>query len=92
MNDIDIHLAGSILPANPLWREFTVEFYKWLSGKPQPLETIPYRLMPGGLERIHLDGLNLLANGRVDHPPEHTEVAEEWLRPISGEKLVYRVL
>ena len=45
--------------------------------------------MPGGLDRIVLDGFALLGTGM----PETRKVvgAEPWMKPVSGEKLVYRI-
>lgn len=49
--------------------------------------------MPGGLERIVLDGFVLIGSGKVADRVSslrHSE-SREWMNPISAEKLVYRV-
>jgi len=84
-----------VTAANPPWRAFSVEFFKFLSsGSPTdplrfPIEPVPIRLMPGGLDRIVPDAFALLGTGM----PETRKVvgAEPWMKPVSGEKLVYRV-
>ena len=47
--------------------------------------------MPGGLERVPLDGFVLLGGGDIQSRSGKKEDLEEHMRPISGEKLVYRV-
>ncbi|TCD64946.1 hypothetical protein EIP91_003404 [Steccherinum ochraceum] len=92
----EISYFGHPIPADLKWREFTVAFYKWLSSFKDRLPIAPNvpRVMPGGLERIVQDGFRLLStpetNMVVDRPVE-TKATEPWLRPVSGEKLVYRV-
>ncbi|TCD60170.1 hypothetical protein EIP91_010617 [Steccherinum ochraceum] len=94
----EISYFGDTLPANPQWREFTVAFFKWLSS-PKDRFTIspnPVRLMPGGLERIVQDGFRLLSTPEtnfIGERPVEPEAhgAEPWLKPVSGEKLVYRI-
>jgi hypothetical protein len=82
------------MPADPTWRAFSVEFFRFLSaGSPAnpsrfPIESVPIRLMPGGLDRIVPDAFTLLGTG----VQQRTGVdGEPWMKPISGEKLVYRV-
>ncbi|KAF4622235.1 hypothetical protein D9613_009386 [Agrocybe pediades] len=93
----EIKYNNEILPASPSWREFTVAFFKFLSaGSPIdlsvfPISANPIRLMPGGLERIVSDGFSLLGYGKVSDRPSHSDVEEEWMKPISGEKLVYSI-
>ncbi len=86
---------GGTIPASPSWRALTVEFFKFLSSASPtdrsrfPIEPIPTRLMPGGLERIVPDAIALLGSGKV---VDRIHVGNEpWLKPISGEKLVYHV-
>ncbi|CAG7558817.1 unnamed protein product [Fusarium equiseti] len=91
---VEVGYNGSVLPANPDAHKFAKEFYAFLngagpSGKAR-LEANPVRLMPGGLERVVPDGFALLGSGSVS---QRTRLArtEDYMRPISGEKLVYRV-
>ncbi|KAI1141112.1 GroES-like protein [Hypoxylon sp. FL0543] len=89
---VEIGYNGLTIPANPRARNFTVEFYRFLESGYARGETIlepnPIRIMPGGLDRIVPDGFTLLgslygsergASGRM----------EDYMRPISMEKLVY---
>ncbi|KAH8100360.1 chaperonin 10-like protein [Cristinia sonorae] len=90
----DIIYNNELIPADPSWREFTVEFYRWLSSSTDrfPISPNPVRLMPGGLGRIVADGFTLLGSAKViDRPMDaNTHGSEPWMKPISGEKLVYR--
>lgn len=50
--------------------------------------------MPGGLERIVPDAFTLIGSGKVaDRVLREPEFGSEpWMKPISAEKLVYRVV
>ncbi|TCD63119.1 hypothetical protein EIP91_005991 [Steccherinum ochraceum] len=93
----ELHYYGMTIPADPEWRAFTVAFYKWLSSFKErlPIAPNPVRLMPGGLERIVPDGFALLSSPETnlvaDRAVEQVDSSKPWMRPISGEKLVYRV-
>ena len=85
-----------MLPPDLTWRAVTVEYYKYLSkGSPTdpskfPIEPNPVRLMPGGLEKMVHDGFELLGWDKVvGRDPVVRD--EPWMKPISGEKLVYHV-
>jgi hypothetical protein len=83
-----------VLPASPDAHSFAKEFYKFLS-KPLPsgraqLEPNPVRLMPGGLEKVVPDGFSLLGSGSVSERAKSAR-DEEYMRPISAEKLVYTI-
>lgn len=87
-------MIGVIFPASPEARVFATKFFNFLStaaadGKVK-LEPNPVRLMPGGLERIVPDGFTLLGSGLVSKRPD-TSRTEDYMRPISGEKIVYRI-
>ncbi|KAG6812073.1 hypothetical protein H0H92_004539 [Tricholoma furcatifolium] len=87
----EILYNGGKIPANPPWRAFTVEFYKWLSANSSqlPIQHIQPRLMPGGLYNIVKHAFPLLGYGKlIDR--DHRD-SGGFLRPISGEKLVYHV-
>jgi hypothetical protein len=45
--------------------------------------------MPGGLENVVPDGLALLGCGSMED--RNKERPEAWMRPVSAEKLVYRL-
>jgi hypothetical protein len=86
------------MPASAEWRALTVDFFRWLSysspGNPRvkfPIEPNPVRLMPGGPERVPIDGFYLLGGGDIHGRDQGEANREQHLRPISGEKLVYRV-
>jgi len=59
-----------------------------------PIPPNPIRIMPGGLERMVEDGFTLLGSGKVNerHLNPSVDGRSEWMRPISGEKLVYNIL
>ena len=83
-----VDYQGFELPASEASRAFAVAFYRWLStgGK---LKANPIRLMPGGLAKVVEDGFALLGSGSMGDRAHGKE--EEWMRPISAEKMVYRV-
>ncbi|UKZ81483.1 hypothetical protein TrVFT333_009255 [Trichoderma virens FT-333] len=91
----EIGYNGAIIAANPDARVFATKFFNFLStaaadGKVK-LEPNPLRLMPGGLERIVPDGFELLGSGMVSKRSD-TSRNEDYMRPISGEKMVYKIL
>lgn len=77
-------MSGNTIAANADAREFAAKFFKFLGSG--PLEPNPVRLMPGGFSRIPEDGLLLFDNNEGGKGRK-----EEHMRPISAEKLVYRV-
>ena len=84
-----VQYQGMSLPASKEARGFAVAFYEWLScGRARVMAT-PVRLMPGGLEKVVEDGLVLLGPGSMDDRGKGRD--EEWMRPVSMEKLVYHV-
>ncbi|KAH7195335.1 chaperonin 10-like protein [Fusarium oxysporum] len=91
---VEVGYNDAVIPANPDAHAFAKEFYNFLS-KPLPsgmaqLEPNPVRLMPGGLEKVLQDGFRLLGTGLVSGRSK-IERPEEYMRPISAEKLVYRL-
>ncbi|EXK30565.1 hypothetical protein FOXG_16490 [Fusarium oxysporum f. sp. lycopersici 4287] len=91
---VEVGYNDAVIAANPDAHAFAKEFYNFLS-KPLPsgraqLEPNPVRLMPGGLERVVQDGFRLLGTGLVSGRSK-IERPEEYMRPISAEKLVYRL-
>ncbi|KAF5324791.1 hypothetical protein D9611_004295 [Ephemerocybe angulata] len=90
---------GATLRAPPSSRALTVAFYQWLShGSPTnpkvfPIDPNPVRLMPGGLKEVAADGFVLLGGGDMAQRSalKGGEDVPIHMRPISGEKLVYRV-
>ncbi|KAF2663034.1 GroES-like protein [Lophiostoma macrostomum CBS 122681] len=83
----EIQYQGFVVEKSPAARAFAVEFYKWLGeAVGTTLIPVPVRLMPGGLERVVEDGFTLLGTGAMGARLSRTE---EWMRPISAEKLVY---
>ncbi|KAF6764796.1 chaperonin 10-like protein [Ephemerocybe angulata] len=95
----DIIYNGATLRAPPSSRALTVAFYQWLShGSPTnpkvfPIDPNPVRLMPGGLKEVAADGFVLLGGGDMAQRAalRGGEDVPLHMRPISGEKLVYRV-
>jgi NADPH:quinone reductase-like Zn-dependent oxidoreductase len=83
-----VEYQGFVLPASIPHRDFTVAFYEWLSSGGK-VEANPIRLMPGGLAKVVEDGFTLLGSGSMgDRANEREEV---WMRPVSAEKMVYRI-
>lgn len=84
------------MPAPAHLRALTVAFYQWLSAgdssnpRKLPISPNPVRLMPGGLDRVAVDGFALLGGGDM-LSRRNGERKEGHMRPISGEKLVYRI-
>ncbi|EEB95821.1 hypothetical protein MPER_05152, partial [Moniliophthora perniciosa FA553] len=88
----EILYNGSTIPASSSWRSFSVAFYEWMSKSltRSPISPNPVRLMPGGLSKVVEDGFKLLGSGKVaDRISE--KARQEWMRPISAEKLGYRI-
>lgn len=86
----EIQYQGLIVPKSPSAREFAASFYQWLStAVAAELKPIPTRLMPGSLNNIVEDGFALLGVGGMGERQSLRQ--EEWMRPISAEKLVYRI-
>lgn len=88
-----VEYQGFVLEGSGESREFTRAIYEWLStagedGKGR-LVANPIRHMPGGLEKVVEDGFALLGGGSMGD--RRVERGEEWMRPISGEKMVYRI-
>lgn len=83
----DVECHKSVVRSSPAKRAFATAFYKWLSDGGL-LHPNPVRIMPGGLERVVGDGFGLLGTGLSTRQHER---AEEHMKPISGEKLVYRI-
>ena len=86
----EIQYKGMVLERSPAARAFAVEFYKWISRTlGSDLQPVPIRIMPGGLDRVTEDGFVLLGTGVMTD--RDTRRTEEYMRPVSGEKLVYRI-
>jgi NADPH:quinone reductase-like Zn-dependent oxidoreductase len=86
----EVEYQGMTVGKSPAARAFAVAFYEWLGqALGSDLKPVPVRLMPGGLEKVVEDGFALLgAGGMEDRQVKRTE---EWMRPVSAEKLVYRL-
>jgi NADPH:quinone reductase-like Zn-dependent oxidoreductase len=86
----EVQYQGMAVAKSPAAREFAVVFYEWLSmALGSSLQPVPIRLMPGGLDKVVQDGFALLGAGGMEER-QATRV-EEWMRPVSAEKLVYRL-
>lgn len=83
----DVEYHNLTVRTSPAKRSFATAFYKWLSdgGLLQPN---PVRVMPGGLETVVPDGFAVLGTGVTSRGHERTE---QHMRPISAEKLVYKI-
>ncbi|KAK6436392.1 hypothetical protein LTR95_007419 [Oleoguttula sp. CCFEE 5521] len=86
-----VQYHSMVLEANAEMRQFSRDFYGWLSSKDGVrLHANPVRRMPGGLEKVVGDGFVLVGEGAVVKQAEGRK--EEWMKPISGEKLVYSLV
>jgi hypothetical protein len=84
----EVQYQGMTVPKSPAGRAFAVAFYKWLGMTlGSDIQPVPIRLMPGGLEMVVEDGFALLGAGGMEE--RQANRTEEWMRPISAEKLVY---
>jgi hypothetical protein len=83
-----VEYQGFVLPVSEASRAFTVAFYRWLSTGGR-LEANPIRLMPGGLAKVVEDGFTLLGSGSMGDRAHGRK--EDWMKPISAEKMVYRI-
>ncbi|GAA5886481.1 hypothetical protein JCM6882_001650 [Rhodosporidiobolus microsporus] len=87
------------LPANSTSLAFTSAFYSYIAPRNSStfahLRPPAVRLMPGGLERVVPDGFELFGAGRYRGEEEEGEKeekrTEEYMRPVSAEKVVYRL-
>ncbi|RMJ10755.1 hypothetical protein CDV36_009632 [Fusarium kuroshium] len=91
---VEIGYNGAVIPASQEAREFARQYFDFLSvgtssGRSR-IEPNPVRIMPGGFERVVPDGFTLLGSGSVSQR-SNVKGGEEHMRPISAEKLVYRV-
>ncbi|SCO58438.1 related to toxD gene [Fusarium fujikuroi] len=89
---VEVGYNDAVILANPDAHAFAKEFYNFLSKSPPSgraqLEPNPVRLMPGGLKRVVQDGFRLLGTGLVSER-SRIERPEQYMRPVSAEKLVY---
>lgn len=92
---VEVRYEGMTLPADAEARAFAGSFYRWLEREAgKGLRPNRVRLMPGGLDRVVGEGFVLLGDGGMgdrgggEHGGQETR---EWMHPVSGEKLVYRV-
>lgn len=93
----EIRYNSEILPKNDDWKDFTVKFFKYLSGRQMHLDprstrhfSITPRVMLGGLENIVPHAFPLLGYGKVVDRDRGGPA--ELTKPISAEKLVFRVI
>jgi NADPH:quinone reductase-like Zn-dependent oxidoreductase len=84
----EVQYQGFTVPRSPAARAFAVAFYRWLSeALGRDIVPVPIRIMPGGLESVVKDGFALLGSGGMED--RKVGRLEEWMRPVSAEKLVY---
>ncbi|OCK85451.1 GroES-like protein [Lepidopterella palustris CBS 459.81] len=86
-----VEYQGFVVPASPRARQFAVAFYQFLSESRNEsvLCPSPIRCMPGGLERVVSDGFTLLGPGTMGQ--RVTDREEDWMKPVSGEKIIYKL-
>lgn len=83
----EVEYHNMVVRTSPAKKSFATAFYKWLSDGGL-LHPNPVRVMPGGLDKVVEDGFALLD---PDVSNRQQERKEDHMRPISGEKLVYRI-
>jgi hypothetical protein len=90
-----VDFLGITIPANAEARAFAAAFYQYLGsgvGTAQiKLHPTPVRVMPGGLEKIPTDGFALLS-GSFKPEGQVQKDYDDSLRPISGEKILYKLV
>lgn len=85
----EVHYQGFVVPHSPAARQFAVRFYNWLTKAiGSVIQPVPVRLMPGGLDKVIEQGFELIGSGKMED--RAVLRTEEWMRPISAEKLVYK--
>jgi len=95
-----IFYNNETIPEDLSWRALTVAFFRYLSAGSHedptrfPITPNPVRLMPGGLARVVSDAFQLIGSGKVADRGDHQRdyETEPWMKPISAEKLVYRIV
>ncbi|KAL1591996.1 hypothetical protein SLS60_011588 [Paraconiothyrium brasiliense] len=86
----EVQYQGMVVKRSPAARDFAVAFYEWLGqAMGSSLRPVPIRRMPGGLSKVVEDGFLLLGSGKMDE--RKVERSEEWMKPLSAEKLVYTI-
>jgi NADPH:quinone reductase-like Zn-dependent oxidoreductase len=86
----EVQYQGFTVHKSLLARAFAVAFYRWLSAAlGTDLVPVPIRIMPGGLHNVVKDGFALLGAGGMEERKANR--TEEWMRPVSAEKLVYNI-
>ncbi|KAF2847611.1 GroES-like protein [Plenodomus tracheiphilus IPT5] len=86
----EVQYQGLTVKRSPSTRAFTVAFYDWLSKSlGSDILPNPIRLMPGGLRMVVDDGFKLLGAGGMEE--RQVEMTEDWMKPVSAEKLVYKI-
>jgi NADPH:quinone reductase-like Zn-dependent oxidoreductase len=84
----EVQYQGFTVERSVSARAFAVKFYEFLSqAVGSELMPVPIRLMPGGLDKVVEDGFVLLGPGTMES--RKTARTEEWMKPVSAEKLVY---
>lgn len=85
----DVVYHKFVVRTSPAKKSFATAFYKWLSDGGL-LHPNPVRMMPGGFDKVVPEGLALLGTG-VSHRHLDRMQDQDHMRPISGEKLVYKI-
>ncbi|KAH7000668.1 chaperonin 10-like protein [Ilyonectria destructans] len=92
---VGIEYHGAHLPANQEAREFAAAFFKFIgqgaASDFNVLQSVPIRVMPGGIEKIASDGFSVLRQSSLVSSDGLRRSMEAYLRPVSAEKLVYKI-
>ena len=84
-----VQYQGMNLPSNAEAKQFTAEFYDWLSATSPSLSPNKILIMPRGLKRIFSDEFRLLGSGSTND--RMADNPAPLMHPISAEKLVYLI-
>ena len=86
----EVQYQGFVVKKSPAARNFAVAFYNWLGiAISSEIMVNPIRLMPGGLSKVVEDGFHLLGPGGMG--ARQANRMEEWMKPVSAQKLVYKL-
>lgn len=86
----EVQYQGMIVERSLAARGFAVAFYDWIGqAVGSVLMPVSVRRMPGGLSKVVEDGFQLLGGGVMTD--RKIERMEDWMKPLSAEKLVYSV-
>ncbi|KAH8688503.1 chaperonin 10-like protein [Ilyonectria robusta] len=92
---VEIEYHGVTLLADQEARKFAAAFFKFIGQSTASdlnvPQSVPIRLMPGGIEKIVSGGFSVLRQSPLASGDGSQRSMEAHLRPVSAEKLVYKI-